>query len=163
MTVFDYAVLLITGLSVLLGVMRGLVQELLALIGWLAALLAAKSYATQLVPLLPDVIPGEAPRLAAAFIMLFLVTLMVMSLARLAVSGFVKALRLGAFNRALGAAFGLARGLLIAGVIVLLAGLTALPQQEFWKNAMLSAPLEAMVISAKPWLPDAMAKHLNYE
>ena len=74
-----------------------------------------------------------------------------------------KRIGLGGLDRMLGAFFGLARGVLIVGVIVLLGGLTTLPRETFWRDAMFSAPFEALVISALPWLPEGIAKHINYD
>ena len=62
----------------------------------------------------------------------------------------------------LGAAFGLVRGLAIVMLAVLLAGMTALPKQPAWRDAMLSAPLEALAGVIKVWLPDDLSKHINY-
>ena len=53
MTSFDYTILLIIGISVVVSMMRGAVREVLAIMGWLAAIYVAKNYATQLIPLLP--------------------------------------------------------------------------------------------------------------
>jgi len=74
-----------------------------------------------------------------------------------------KKIGLGWLDRWLGALFGLARGVIIVGVAVLLAGLTSLPREPFWRNAMFSAPFEAMVLNALPWLPQGIAKHINYD
>lgn len=162
MTVFDYAVLAIIGISVLLSLMRGLLREVLGLAGWVAAFFAAKLYAVQLAPLLPGAIPNEALRLMAAFAIIFLATLLVVSLLTILLGELVKQVGLGVLDRSLGAVFGFARGLLIVGVLVLLGGMTSLPQDARWRNAMFSAPLEAMVLACKPWLPEEMTKHLKY-
>lgn len=163
MTVFDYTVLLIVGVSILISVMRGLVREALALAGWVAAIWVAVNYAVPLAPFLPDAVPNETLRLLAAFVALFLATLLLASLFSIALSELVKKLGMGAVDRGLGALFGLARGLLIVMVLVLLAGLTPLPHQGFWRNAMLSAPFEAFVVVVKPWLPEQLAKRINYD
>jgi len=63
----------------------------------------------------------------------------------------------------LGAFFGLARGLLIVVVLVFLAGLTSLPQDLRWRNAMFSAPLEAAVYGLLPWFPRDIARHVKYD
>jgi membrane protein required for colicin V production len=52
---------------------------------------------------------------------------------------------------------------LIVGVLVLLGGMTSLPQEPRWRNAMFSAPLEAMVMVTIPWLPQEMTKHIKYD
>ena len=59
--------------------------------------------------------------------------------------------------------FGLARGLLIVMVLVLLAGLTALPRQPAWRDAMLSPPLEALAGALKPWLPQIVSSNISYD
>lgn len=162
MTLFDYTGLGIIGVSVLLSMMRGAMRELLGLAGWVAAFFAAKSYAEPLAPLLPDGIPNESWRLAAAFVIIFLATLLVAGLLAIALSELMRKVGLGLLDRSLGALFGFARGVLIVGVLVLLAGFTALPQDARWRNAMFSAPLEAMVLACTPWLPEAMSKQLKY-
>ena len=72
MTVFDYVVLVIMGLSVLLSILRGFVREALALASWLVAFFVAKLYTLELAPLLPQSIPNQSLRLLAAFLILFL-------------------------------------------------------------------------------------------
>jgi membrane protein required for colicin V production len=50
----------------------------------------------------------------------------------------------------------------VVTVIVLLAGLTALPTTPAWRQAMTSAPLEALANTVKVWLPSDLSKHINY-
>jgi membrane protein required for colicin V production len=163
MTYFDYAVLGIIGLSVLIGVMRGLLREVLSILGWIAAFLVAKFYTIQLSPLLPEAIPSDSIRYLAAFVILFLVTLLVTSLLAIALSQAFKLTGLGFLDRICGAFFGIVRGLMIVGVIVFLCGLTDLPKKASWSSSMFSAPLEAMVMAVKPWMPPALAERLNYQ
>jgi len=163
MTSFDYAVLAIIGLSVLLSVLRGFVREILALAGWIAACFVAKTYMLQLAQLLPPAIPNESLRLLAAFLILFLATLLVCTLLAIALSHVFKKMDLGWLNRCLGGAFGLVRGMVIITVLVFLAGFTAAPKDARWRNAMFSAPFEAIVISLLPWLPQDIAKHVKYD
>ena len=163
MTVFDYAVLGIIGLSILLSMLRGFVKEILKLAGWVAAVFVAKLYTTQLAPLLPAGIPSDSLRLMAAFVILFLATLLVSSLLAIALSEVFKQVGLGWFDRWLGAVFGFARGLIIVAVLVLLAGLTAIPQDARWRNAMFSAPFEALVLATLPWLPKELAERVKFE
>jgi membrane protein required for colicin V production len=163
MTSFDYAVLIILGLSVLLSMMRGFVREILALASWVLAFFIAKAYVAELAPLLPEAIPNPSLRYLAAFIILFLASLLVCSLLAIALSQIFKHAGLSWLDRSLGAFFGLARGLLIVVVLVLLAGLTSLPQDMRWRNAMFSAPLEAIVYSVLTWFPHDIAKHVKYD
>lgn len=163
MTIFDYVVLGIVGVSVLLSLLRGVVREVLGLASWVVAVLVARAYAVDISVMLPTSIPNQGLRMVAAFAMVFLGILLIASLLAIAVSELFKQVGLGWLDRGLGGLFGFARGLLIVGVLVLLGGMTSLPQDVRWRNAMFSAPLEAMVMSIKPWLPQEMTKHLKYD
>ncbi|MDZ4141251.1 MAG: CvpA family protein [Methylotenera sp.] len=163
MTSFDYLVLIIVGISIVLSVMRGLLAEVLSILGWVAAFFVAKTYASEVVPMMPVDIPTESLRILAAFLVLFFATLLVATLLSIALTAIFKKFGLGWLNRLLGAAFGLVRGLLIVCILVFLAGLTNVPKDERWRNAMFSAPIEALVISLLPWIPANIAKHIKYE
>ena len=162
MTLFDHAVLTITGFSVLLGVLRGLTREVIALASWALAFLVASVYGGEAAPLLAQQIPDESWRVLAAFVAVFFVVLIVMNVIALLTSRLVKSAGLGVEDRVLGSLFGLARGLLVVLVLVLLAGLTALPRQTVWKDAMLAAPLEKLAVLIKQWLPQDWAKYIAY-
>jgi membrane protein required for colicin V production len=162
MTVFDYAVLITIGLSVLLSVIRGLVREVLALLAWVAAFLAATLFGGKLAMLMPAQIPSAELRLLAGFAGIFFAVLLLMSLLAMAVSRRVKGAGLGVEDRLLGGLFGLMRGLMIVMVLVLLAGLTALPKEPVWRNAVLRPPLQTLAVFIKGWLPVDMAKYISY-
>lgn len=163
MTIFDYIVLVIVGLSVLISLMRGGVREALSIAGWLVAFYVARTYASTIAPMLPAEIPAEQLKIVAAFVILFLVVLLISSLLSTALAGLLKIIRLGWINRLFGALFGFARGLLIVGILVMLAGMTEMPKDERWTNAMLSAPLEAMVKNVLPWLPESITKYVSFD
>jgi membrane protein required for colicin V production len=162
MTSFDYTVLLIIGISIVVSMMRGAVREVLAIVGWLAAIYVAKTYAMQLLPLLPADIPTESLKILAAHVIVFFGVLVVASLLTIALSSLIKKIGLNWVNRFLGAFFGFARGLMIVCVLVFLAGLTSFPKDARWTNAMFSPPLEALVKSALPLLPQTVTKHVKY-
>jgi membrane protein required for colicin V production len=162
MTIFDYVVLIIIGISIVISMMRGAVREILALLGWCAAFFVAKTYAAQLIPLLPADIPTAPLKTLAAFLILFLGVLLVASLLSIALSTLLKKIGLGWFNRLFGAVIGLARGLLIVSILVFLAGLTSLPKDVRWTSAMFSSPLETLVMKGLPYLPESIAKHVKY-
>ncbi len=162
MTVFDYAVLAIIAASLLMGVWRGFVSEVLALIAWIAAILAARAFAHSTAPILADWIKEPAWQYVVAFAAIVVVVLFAVALLRYAVSRLLRAVGLGPIDRFLGAIFGFMRGILVVWLCVLLGGLTALPQQTWWRAAWLAPPLETAVLAARPWLPSALAKRINY-
>jgi membrane protein required for colicin V production len=163
MTLFDYVVLTIVGASVIISVMRGFAREVLALAGWVLAFVAANAFSGTVAAWFAPVIPEGSLRALTAFVAVFVVTLIVASLTAMAVSRLLKGSGLGLEDRLLGGCFGLARGVLIVMLIVLLAGLTALPRQPAWSDAMLSPPLEALAGAVKPWLTQAVSRYISYD
>ena len=163
MTLFDYAVLIIIGLSVLLGVIRGLVREVLSLAAWVVAFVASSLFGGWLADALPAEMGTVELRLLAGYGGVFLVALVLMSIAAMLASKLVKAAGLGVEDRVLGVLFGAARGMLVVMGLVLLAGLTALPKQAAWRGALLSAPLETLAAQVKQWLPDYLSQRIRYD
>lgn len=152
----------IVAASVLLGAWRGLVSEVLALAAWVAAFLAGRELAPGMAPVLAEWLKEPALQYAAAFAVIVVVVLLAVALARLALSKLLRAIGLGPLDRFLGAVFGVARGVLVVLLCVLVGGLTALPQQAWWRQAWLAPLLETAVLAAKPWLPPAVAKRIRY-
>jgi membrane protein required for colicin V production len=161
-TAFDYAVVAIVAASVLLGAWRGLVSEVLALAAWVAALLAGRELAPGMAPVFAEWLKEPALQYAAAFAVIVVVVLVAVALARLLLSKLLRAIGLGPLDRFLGAVFGVARGVLVVLLCVLVGGLTALPQQAWWRQSWLAPPLETAVLAARPWLPSAVAKRIRY-
>jgi membrane protein required for colicin V production len=161
-TIFDYLVLFVLVSSVVISTMRGLVKEILSLLGWIVAFVVANAYGARLGVLLPDVIPGETVRLIVAFIALFLGVRILMGLLSLALGALIEASGLSLADRGLGGLFGLARGIVIVLAAVILCSMTAIPQQAFWKDAFLSPLAETGARTVKPFLPAALAQHLTF-
>jgi membrane protein required for colicin V production len=161
-TIFDYVVLFILVSSVVISTMRGLVKEILSLAGWVAAFIVANAFGAKLAPMLPSVIPGDALRLIVAFIALFLGVRVLMGLLALAISAVIEASGLTLADRGLGGLFGLGRGIVIVLAGVILCGMTSIPHQAFWKDALLSPMAETGARTVKPFLPAAFAQHVQF-
>jgi membrane protein required for colicin V production len=161
-TIFDYLVLFILISSVLISTLRGLVKEILSLVGWVAAFVVANAFGAKLAPMLPSVIPGETVKLIVAFIALFLGVRVLMGLFALAVGALISATGLSLADRGLGGLFGLGRGIVIVLAGVILCGMTSIPQQAFWKDALLSPMAETGARTVKPFLPAAFAQHVQF-
>ncbi len=162
MTIFDLVVLIIFIVSVLLSIVRGVVRESLSLVGWVVAYMAAKIFAKDFVIVLPLSITDDSLRMVISYVAVFMAVLIVMSMLTMLASALIRTVGLGLVDRFLGALFGFARGLLVVLLLVLSAGLTTLPQEPFWKKALLSKPLETGVIMIMPWLPRGLSRRINY-
>ena len=163
MTWLDYAVIGVFAVSLVLGAWRGMVREVISILGWVIAFLAANLFAGPIGPAMPQAIPTPELRVAAAFVAVFVAALLVTSLAGLLLSKFVKAVGLGGVDGLLGAVFGAARGLLIVLAAALLAGLTSAPRQPYWRDSA-SGPLLAQAAGLlKPLLPQTLTERLRYD
>jgi membrane protein required for colicin V production len=162
MNALDYCVIVLVAFSVLLGWWRGLVYEVLSLLGWVVAYAVARMFAVDAVPYLPQGMGPEAVRMMAAFALLFVGTLLVSGIAAWLLSKLVKIAGLGWLDGFLGALFGMLRGAFVVLVLVLLAGMTGLPKAKFWREAQLSAPLEQVALQARGWLPEGMAQKVHF-
>lgn len=163
MTLFDYVVLAVIAASLFLGMWRGLVSELLALVGWVIAFFAARSFAPEVgTALFAKMLADPTMRYVAGFAAVFIATLIIVGLLRLALRGMLSAVGLGMVDRGLGTVFGIARGLAILWALVLVGGLTSLPRETWWRDAITSPPLETAVVATRPYLPATLAKRIKY-
>lgn len=163
MTPFDYIVIGIVFLSVILGLFRGFVKEVLSFVNLLIAFWLANRYGADLAVYM-DWAESLNPSMKAligcsvAFSAAMLVGAILISL----LGKIVVASGLGFSDRGLGGAFGLVRGLFIVLVLVTGAGFTSLPEQPFWRNAMLSPLAVDAIREIKPHLPGSVAKWVRY-
>jgi membrane protein required for colicin V production len=156
MTIFDFVVLLILFLSTFISVMRGLVREVLSLASWVGAFLVAKYGAPVVSGWLTGLVSHSGVRLVVAFVLVMIASVLLFSLLSLQIAKVVKVTGLRGTDRALGAFFGLARGVLVAVLLVLVAGLTPLPRERYWQDAFFRVPLETMASWMRPRLPESV-------
>lgn len=162
MTAFDLVVIVIVGLSTLAAFWQGLIRMLASLAAWVVGIVAAIRFSSVVGTLLPDFGESPAVRYVVAFAGILIVVLVVGALLGALIAHLVQAAGLGFIDRMLGAVAGVARGIVLAVLLVLFAGLTALPKSDWWQNALTSPPLVAGALSLRPWLPKAWADRLDY-
>lgn len=162
MTWFDYAVLAAIAASALLGLWRGVVGEVLALAAWVVAFFVAREFAQPVSGFFAGWLHDRSVQYLAGFAAVFVAVLVAVGMVRLAVSFLLRAVGLGLIDRMLGAIFGIARGVLVVLVAVMLGGLTPLPRAPWWQNAVLAPPLETAVLAMRPWMSDTMAAKIRY-
>jgi len=118
----DILISIVIVLSFAFGVWRGLLKEVLSLVTWVAALIVARVYSDDFAPLLASTFEGETTRLVTAFVLLFLVTLVVGALVNHLLAKLISFVGLKFTDRLLGGAFGVARGGLIVMLGIFVAG-----------------------------------------
>ncbi len=122
-TIVDGAVAAIILISAILAYSRGLVREMMAIVGWIAAGALAFTFAGTLQPLvteLPvvgDMLAGSCElAIIAAFAVVFALALVVVSFFTPLLSGAIRGSVLGPFDQGLGFIFGVLRGIVLVAV-----------------------------------------------
>jgi membrane protein required for colicin V production len=160
MTSFDITSITIVLLSGLLGLWRGLIYEVFSFLGWPIAYFISKYFGHRLAELLP--LAQGTLRQAIAYILMFILGLLVWGMVVFLLSKLVKAIGFGGFNATLGGVFGLLRGVILVVALVSLAGLTSIPERPFWKNAQMSRSAEKIVFLVKPYFPASVAERIQF-
>jgi membrane protein required for colicin V production len=135
----DWVILAVIGISIVFGLMRGLVREAFSLAGWLAALVVARTFFSSFDALLVSSIHTPSLRHAMAYGGLFVGTLLVAWLLGYAIMSLVDAVGLRWSDRLLGGVFGFGRGLVL--VLSLLILIEPFVQQDNWWHTAKLPPL----------------------
>ncbi len=158
----DYAILTIIGLSVLISIWRGFTKEALSLAGWIIAFIVAMEFVDNLDVLLEPHIQVPSIRQVAAFVILFIATLFLAGFINYLAVQVIKKTGLSGTDRMVGIFFGVARGCMVVALLVLVAGLTALPQDPWWHESQFMHYFQDMAIWLRQFLPADYAKNIHY-
>ncbi len=158
----DYAIALIVVLSALIGLMRGFIKEAFALLSWGLAIFVGVKYNVDLAVLLQNTITIPSARMAAAFIILFFATLILASVIHFLLGEMINRTGLSGSDRLIGLLFGLVRGAAIIVIMIVLAGLTPLPEDPWWKQSQLIPPFQTLAVWAKAQIPSELAAYVNF-
>ena len=125
-TIADAGVAIVLLISAVLAFSRGFIREVMSILGWVIAAVAAFTFAPQVepiikeIPYLKDVIGNSCEfAVLAAFVAVFAVTLVVVSIFTPLLSGMVSNSALGPLDQGLGFLFGVARGALLVVVALI--------------------------------------------
>lgn len=132
----DFAILVVVGLSCILGLWRGLIREVLSLATWIGAVVVVWLYNERLATLMPAFIEQPLLRYFTAFLVLFLGVLIIGNLFAKLLSNMLELAGLTVMDRVLGGGFGVLRGALIVCVVLYLAG-ALLSETEIWAGSAL--------------------------
>ena len=158
----DYILLGVIAISALLSLWRGFVTEAISLFSWIAGLWVAVVFFQDLAGLMQDWIDTPTIRDVTAFASLFVGTVLVGGLVNFLAAQLVAKTGLTATDRALGVLFGIARGVVVVAVMVLLAGLTALPQDPWWREAVLLGHFQDVALWLRSFLPVNIAENIRF-
>lgn len=156
----DWTLVAILAVSVVIGLWRGLVFELMSLVGWVVAYVLAQAYSPLVAPRLHLGEPGSALNQAAGFAAVFVAVLLVWALLARLVRMLVHSTPLTVLDRLLGALFGALRGALLLLALATLVAFTPAATSPDWSASRGATWLMALLHGIKPMLPADVARHL---
>ena len=156
----DWALLAVLAVSLLVGLVRGFVFELMSLAGWLVAWFAAQWFAPVAARHLPLGSPGSALNHALAFAACFIAALLVWGLIARLIRLLVRATPLSLADRFLGAGFGLLRGAVLLLALATVVALTPAAQSPDWQHSHGALWLNTSLQDIRPVLPAELAHWL---
>jgi len=158
----DIVVLALIALSAIPSLFRGFVKEALALATWLVALWVAMTFYGPLAVWLGQWLTEPSAQKVIAFTLLFIAVLLVGAMVNYLASKLVSKTGLSGTDKLLGLVFGVARGGVIVAMLVLLAGLTPIPQDSWWQESHFLEFFEQFALWMRAYLPDEIASNINY-
>jgi membrane protein required for colicin V production len=137
MIAVDYIILAIVLISAVMGLVRGLLREAIAVITWFLAIVFAWTFAPSLEPLLGGVLEGSPLRIWAARTIIFVGVLLVGGAISVIVTNFVRVSIFAAMDRFLGFVFGIIRGIVIVGAFTIAVQALRMDEDPSWQRSKL--------------------------
>jgi membrane protein required for colicin V production len=156
----DYCIIGILVLSVLMGLWRGFIGEVLALACWIVAFWVAWVFGPRLAASF-TAIDTPSVRLLLGYAICFIAVLIAGAIVSFLMRKLISGSGLSGTDRLLGMVFGLARGLALVTLLVFVLGFTPLPRDAWWRQSQVLPTFEqgARWLSAN--LPPEVAKYLD--
>lgn len=159
MTLADFLIILVVGVSTFLGFMRGFVREAVALVFWVAGIWLAWKLGPLVEPHLGGLLASPEVRPWVGRLVIMVLVILASLITGLIMQYFIRSAGLGLVDRIIGILFGFARGLLLVGVAVIACELLQLHKEDWWNHSKLipygeavSDWLRAMVgEKGEPW------------
>ncbi|MGO1001519.1 CvpA family protein [Lysobacter sp. CA196] len=162
MTALDWGLLLIVGLSALLGMLRGLIGVAVSLAAWLLAGIAAYVFGGEVGRSLGD---GEMGWLSylGGYALIFVAVWIGVGLFGMVVRRIAHSAGLSEMDRLMGLGLGAVRGVFFACALLVVLGMTTLPREPAWRGSMVAAMLMPGAELMRAALPDGMARKVDLE
>jgi membrane protein required for colicin V production len=157
----DLALLAILGLSVIAGLWRGFVFEIVSLLGWVIAFVFANTLTPILNPLLPWSEESAGVRFWGTYVIIFVLVLILCGILARLMRALISATPLSILDRLLGGAFGVARGAVVLVIVAMLVTLSPFAHSSWWQQSQGALWLGQAIESLKPVLPQSVNVRIN--
>ena len=158
----DYAIIAILVVSAGISVLRGFLREALSLAGWVLAFWLALTFADDVSGLFSSYVYQPSMRHGLAFFTIVVGTLVITAIVMYLVRLIIDKTEITGTDRALGIVFGIARGIVIVAILVLLAGLTAVPKDPWWRESIFLPHFQVLAVEIQSLLPPEVAVLFQY-
>ena len=162
MITVDYIILGIIALSAIISLFRGFVKEAFSLFLWISAFWLSWMFFRDVAAWLIQWISLPSARLGISFAVIMIVVLIIGGIIGYLLSKLVEHTGLSGTDRLLGVFFGVARGVVIVAILILLAGLTPVPEDPWWNESLLIGHFQEISVWLKGLLPEDIAQYFSY-
>lgn len=163
MNALDFALLATVAIFAVIGALRGLVRSTFFLVNWMLAGTIAWLFAEPIASVLKHTIDDPVVRTLTAFVLVFAVVFVVGIFASSVLHKMIESIPvLKASNRLLGGVVGSAIGIVVVVLAFMLAGLTSLPHNGWWRHSLLAPYFESLAAFASDFLPADIARYIRY-
>ena len=155
MTEIDWIICAVLLLSTIVGVMRGVVREVLAIVGWVAGIMLSMSFAGEIADRIPLESLGYLPKVIIASVFILFACLFAVGLFGFILRKMMEVAALSFEDRVLGAVFGFVRGIIVVAACVFLFGLSdKLSSSNMWQQSVMIGPTQTVIDWSMPYMPD---------
>ena len=157
----DYILAVIVLASVIFSFFRGFVREAISLVTWFLAFYLALKFAPSVSGLFHSVISNPKAAYIAAAIVIFVVVLILGAVVSKLAHGVIQLSFLGFFDKILGFAFGVVRGILLVTIILFIIQLTPFHDAAWMKASQLAIHFQPLITHFNALLPKDILKEAS--
>ncbi len=163
MNTLDLILIAILLISVIIGLIRGGVREILSIVGLALAIFLAFTFADKIgKDYISKFFDSPSISYTVAFTLIIIITILAVGLVNLLISQLLKASGLSFLNRFLGIVFGFIRGGVISSIIILVLGLIpGISSKDWWTQSKSVPILREVTDILKPYIPEKILKQLD--
>lgn len=158
---FDYAIMATLTLSILVGLWRGFIGEVMALVCWVLAFWVAWMFGPVLAEHFSTSISVPSVRVMLGYAVCFIAVLIVGAIAGYLLRKLVSGSGLSGTDRLLGMVFGLVRGFALVVLVIVLMKFTPVVRDDWWHSSRMLPTFERSASWMTTFLPEAVSKYLE--
>lgn len=158
----DFAIIGLVFIYLIIGLARGGSKEIISLLSWFLAIGIGWSFALEFSDFLETAIKHLPSRIAASFIGLIVITRIFTSFIFFLMNEKTKKTRISFADHFSGMLVGIIRGLVVASAIILLGGLTPLPEDSWWRESKLIPPFQSSAVWIRDNIPSRVAGYIRF-